>query len=137
MDRKDVELIMQELDAQARNEELLVPPPEPKNGKRKGGALVAKENKRPASAKFLNGVDTAPTRPSFMGPEDLTIITDGAPRLPLKDQTFAVIATNNVSELRATVISLQDRARITSDAVLDLQKKNEHLEQALKAQRVL
>ena len=57
--------------------------------------------------------------------------------MTLKDQTFAAVSTNSVSELRATVISLQDRARIMSDAVLELQRKNEYLELAKKSQEIL
>lgn len=72
-----------------------------------------------------------------MEDDDMMIMNTGSKKQRLNDQTFTALSTNSVSELRATIVALQDRARITSDAVLGLQRKNEQQAETIKSQHIL
>ena len=143
-DLKDIELISQELAAQAQGEILSVTPAPP--GKR-NGAIVTKTKRKP-SEELLAGVDTSRNSSIVEEDDDITIFrpkhdnangnartSNGNKKMrlgDLNDQTIAVISTSSVSELKATTIALQDRARITSDALLDCQRSNAKLESKVK-----
>jgi hypothetical protein len=135
-DTREVNAIVRELDAQAKDKTLTCPAPPVKKSipnKSKPKRKVSDESSDSVNAGCSKGTSED---------SSLTFNDKGNKKPRFNDQTVSAISTtlsrsSKPPELKATVVSLQDRARITSDALLDLQKRNMQLDSSLKSQHIL